>query len=83
MSRYTEAKEIYLKYGVDTEKALEELKSTCISAHCWQGDDVVGFDSKEALSGDVWNEYLARENVASDYLAEVKKYEQEVLVKRI
>ena len=53
MSRYTEAKEIYLKYGVDTEKALGTLKNTCVSVHCWQGDDVVGFDSKEALSGGI------------------------------
>ena len=53
MSRYTEAKEIYLKYGIDTEKALGTLKNTCVSVHCWQGDDVVGFDSKEALSGGI------------------------------
>ncbi len=32
--------------------------------------------------GDVWNEYLEREKVASDYLAEIKKYEKEVLEKR-
>ena len=53
MSRYNEAKEIYTKYGIDTEKALETLKNTCVSVHCWQGDDVVGFDSKEALSGGI------------------------------
>jgi L-rhamnose isomerase len=32
--------------------------------------------------GDVWEEYLRRENVVSDYLAEVKKYENDVLSKR-
>ena len=53
MSRYSEAKEIYAGYGIDTEKALEKLKNTCISVHCWQGDDVIGFDSKEALSGGI------------------------------
>ncbi len=53
MSRYSEAKEIYAKYGIDTEKALETLKDVCVSVHCWQGDDVVGFDSKEALSGGI------------------------------
>ena len=53
MNRYSEAKEIYLKYGIDTEKALEKLKDVCISVHCWQGDDVVGFDNKEALSGGI------------------------------
>ena len=53
MSRYDEAKNIYLNYGVDTEKALEKLKDVCVSVHCWQGDDVVGFDSKESLSGGI------------------------------
>ncbi len=53
MSRYSEAKNIYAKYGVDTEKAIETLKNVTISLHCWQGDDVIGFDSKEALSGGI------------------------------
>ena len=48
MSRYSEAKEIYKEYGVDTEKALETLKDVCVSVHCWQGDDVIGFDSMHA-----------------------------------
>ena len=38
---------------------------------------------KTAPFGDVWNEYLARENVTADYLTEIKNYEQEVLVKRV
>ena len=53
MSRYSEAKEIYKKYGIDTENALETLKNVCVSVHCWQGDDVTGFDSKQALSGGI------------------------------
>ena len=53
MSRYSEAREIYAAYGVDTELAINKLKETCISIHCWQGDDVVGFDSREALSGGI------------------------------
>lgn len=40
-------------------------------------------EMKTAPLGDVWNEYLTRENVPTDYLTEVKKYEQEVLVKRV
>ena len=50
---YSEAKVKYEKYGIDTEKALDTLKNVSISVHCWQGDDVVGFDSKEALSGGI------------------------------
>ena len=40
-------------------------------------------EMKTAPFGDVWNEYLTRENVPTDYLAEIKKYEEEVLVKRV
>lgn len=53
MSRYQEAKKIYQNYGIDTEKALEALKDVSISVHCWQGDDVGGFDSRESLSGGI------------------------------
>ena len=53
MSRYEEAQKIYAACGVDTEKALNTLKDVTVSMHCWQGDDVGGFDSKEALSGGI------------------------------
>ena len=53
MSRYEEAKKIYSTLGIDTEKALDTLKDVTVSVHCWQGDDVVGFDSKESLSGGI------------------------------
>ena len=50
---YIEAKEKYEKLGIDTEKAIEDLKNVTISVHCWQGDDVTGFDSREELSGGI------------------------------
>ena len=53
MSRYSEAKELYARYGIDTEQVIEKLKNVSISVHCWQGDDVVGFDSKQELSGGI------------------------------
>lgn len=53
MNAYTLAKERYAALGVDTEAALETLKNVTVSVHCWQGDDVVGFDAKEALSGGI------------------------------
>ena len=53
MSRYMEAKKLYEALGVDTEAALNTLKDVTVSVHCWQGDDVIGFDSKEALSGGI------------------------------
>ena len=54
MGRYLDAKEKYAKWGVDTEAAIERLKSVPISLHCWQGDDVRGFDQKvDSLSGGI------------------------------
>ena len=50
---YLFAKERYAALGVDTEAVLETLKNVTVSVHCWQGDDVVGFDAKEALSGGI------------------------------
>lgn len=51
--RYESAKEIYGKLGVNTDEVLETLKSVPISLHCWQGDDVAGFDNKGALTGGI------------------------------
>ena len=53
MNRYSEAREIYRAYGIDTEKAIETLASVPISMHCWQGDDVIGFDNSDSLSGGI------------------------------
>lgn len=53
MNAYTLAKERYAALSVDTEAVLETLKNVTVSVHCWQGDDVVGFDAKEALSGGI------------------------------
>ena len=53
MNAYTLAKERYAALGVDTEGVLNTLKDVAVSVHCWQGDDVVGFDAKEALSGGI------------------------------
>ena len=53
MTAYEIAKNEYAALGVDTESAIEKLKDITVSVHCWQGDDVTGFDSKEALSGGI------------------------------
>lgn len=51
--RYEEAKELYKSLGVDTDEALKKLSDVSISMHCWQGDDVRGFDGVESLSGGI------------------------------
>ena len=43
--RYTEAKARYAAIGVDTDAAIARLKNVPIYLHCWQGDDVRGFDT--------------------------------------
>lgn len=53
MDRFLEAKEIYKEFGVDVEKAINTLKDVPISVHCWQGDDVIGFDGSNSLSGGI------------------------------
>ncbi len=50
-SAYSFAKESYAALGVDTEAALKRLARVSISLHCWQGDDVGGFESGGDLSG--------------------------------
>mgnify|MGYP000140196810 CR=1 FL=1 len=50
MGRFEEAKERYAAWGIDVEAALTELRKVRVSMHCWQGDDVLGFDS-DSLSG--------------------------------
>ena len=50
---YSYAKEKYAAIGIDTEAAIKKLSSLPISLHCWQGDDVKGFDTKSELSGGI------------------------------
>ena len=41
---YEIAKERYAELGIDTEKVLEQLQNFHLSMHCWQADDVKGFE---------------------------------------
>ena len=50
-SSYNTAKQIYADFGVDTEKAMEVLDKIPLSMHCWQGDDVGGFETPDATLG--------------------------------
>ena len=53
MNRYEYAKELYANLGVNTEDALRQLSRVKISMHCWQGDDVGGFENSGSLSGGI------------------------------
>ncbi len=48
---YELAKNAYAELGVDTEQAMAALQQIPISLHCWQGDDVGGFETRDGLSG--------------------------------
>jgi L-rhamnose isomerase len=50
---YKDAKKKYSKIGIDTEKAIESLSKIAISMHCWQGDDVGGFETTGGASGGI------------------------------
>ena len=53
MNNYESAKNLFSKYGVDTDKALDVLATIPVSLHCWQGDDVTGFDHDGPLTGGI------------------------------
>lgn len=50
---YQEAKQAYAAFGVDTDAAIAALKNVPVSVHCWQGDDVLGFEGAESLTGGI------------------------------
>ena len=53
MERMEYVKGLYAKLGVDVEKAIEALGKVKVSIHCWQGDDVNGFEQAGSLSGGI------------------------------
>lgn len=73
--RYLSAKEIYKKFGVDTEKAMSILKEIKISMHCWQGDDVTGFDHEGPLSGGIQatGNYPGKAGTPEELMADMDK----------
>ena len=73
--RYQSAKEIYKAVGVDTDAAMEELKKIPISMHCWQGDDVGGFDRAGALSGGIQatGNYPGKARTPEELMADIDK----------
>ena len=75
MNRFNSAKEIYAKYGVDAQKAIDTLNDVCISVHCWQGDDVTGFDTKASLSGGIQatGNYIGRATTPQELMADIDK----------
>lgn len=73
--RYESAKAQYEAIGVNVEQALEQLKRTPISMHCWQGDDVMGFEGADSLSGGIQatGNYPGRARTPEELMADIDK----------
>jgi len=75
MTRYEQAKQRYAAFGVDVDKAIATLKATPISLHCWQGDDVRGFDTdpNKPLTGGIQTtgNYLGRARTPEELMADI------------
>ena len=75
MNRYESAKEIYAKLGIDTEAVMEKLSAIPVSLHCWQGDDVRGFDHDGPLTGGIQTtgNYMGRARTPDELIADLEK----------
>lgn len=73
--RYESAKEMYAKLGVDTDEALKILNEIPVSMHCWQGDDVTGFDHDGPLTGGIQTtgNYPGKARTPEELMADIDK----------
>lgn len=73
--RYESAKALYASIGVDTDKAIETLKSVPVAMHCWQGDDVKGFDQDGPLTGGIQTtgNYPGKARTPEELMADMEK----------
>lgn len=75
MTDYQSAKSVFAKYGVDTDKAMETLAGIPVSLHCWQGDDVNGFDHEGPLTGGIktTGHYPGKARTPEELMADMEK----------
>ncbi len=73
--RYASAKEAFAAIGVDTDSALETLRNVPVSMHCWQGDDVTGFDQDGPLTGGIQTtgNYPGKARTPQELMADMDK----------
>lgn len=72
---YEEAKRTYAAIGIDTDAAIAKLKTVPVSLHCWQGDDVRGFDTdpSKPLTGGIQTtgNYPGRARTSEELMADL------------
>ncbi len=75
MYNYESAKISYASMGIDIEKALDTLAKIPVSLHCWQGDDVLGFDGSDTLDGGIQTtgNYPGRARTPDELMADIEK----------
>lgn len=75
MTNYESAKNLFRKYGVDTDKALDVLAGIPVSLHCWQGDDVTGFDHDGPLTGGIQTtgNYLGKARTPEELMSDLEE----------
>lgn len=74
--QYETAKQAYANWGIDVDAALETLKKVPISIHCWQGDDIGGFEvNKSELSGgiDITGNYPGKATTPEELRMDLEK----------
>ncbi len=71
---YLLAKEEFASLGIDTEAVIETLKNIPVSIHCWQGDDVVGFDGAGSASGGIQTtgNYMGRARTPGELMDDIR-----------
>ncbi len=73
--QYEAAKKQYAVLGVDTEKAIRDLQKISISMHCWQGDDVGGFENDLGATGGIQTtgNYPGKARTPEELMADIDK----------
>lgn len=73
--RYESAKQIYAAVGIDTEAAIAKLQEIPVALHCWQGDDVTGFDHDGPLTGGIQTtgNYPGKARTPEELMADMDK----------
>ena len=81
MNAYEQAKARYEKLGVDVEAAIKALSEKAISIHCWQGDDIDGFENNDqGLSGGIQTtgNYPGKARTPAELMADFEKAIQHI-----